>query len=44
MTAVWTPMNAALYKSIHKAMDPTAAAEQAQKRIDKALRKNRKKR
>lgn len=39
MNAVWTPMNAALYKTLHRGMAPKDAAEQAQKRIDKALRK-----
>jgi maltose-binding protein MalE len=37
MNAVWTPMNAALYKTIHQGMDPAAAAREAQERIDRAL-------
>lgn len=37
MAAVWTPMNAALYKTIHQGMDPAEAAAEAQKRIDRAL-------
>lgn len=41
MNAVWTPMNAALYKTIHRGMAPDAAVKQAQERVDKALRKRR---
>jgi arabinogalactan oligomer/maltooligosaccharide transport system permease protein len=37
MNAVWTPLNAALYKVIHKDMAPAAAAEEAQGRIAHAL-------
>jgi maltose-binding protein MalE len=37
MAAVWTPMNAALYKTIHQDMPPKDAAAEAQRRIDKAL-------
>jgi maltose-binding protein MalE len=39
MAAVWTPMNAALYKTLHQDMPPEAAAREAQKRIDEALRR-----
>lgn len=37
MAAVWTPMNAALYKTLHQDMAPEDAAREAQKRIDDAL-------
>lgn len=37
MAAVWTPMNAALYKTLHQGMAPKDAAAEAQKRIDDAL-------
>ncbi|MBI2376862.1 MAG: extracellular solute-binding protein [Deltaproteobacteria bacterium] len=37
MNAAWTPLNAALYKVIHRGMDPAAAEAEAQSRIDKAL-------
>lgn len=37
MAAVWTPMNAALYKTVHQGMAPADAAAEAQKRIDRAL-------
>lgn len=37
MAAVWTPMNAALYKVIHQGMVPKDAAREAQRRIDEAL-------
>lgn len=40
MNAVWTPMNAALYKTIHRGMAPADAAREAQERIEKALRKS----
>jgi maltose-binding protein MalE len=39
MAAVWTPMNAALYKAIHQDMPPEDAAREAQKRIEEALRR-----
>lgn len=37
MAAVWTPMNAALYKTIHQDMPPKDAAAEAQRRIDQSL-------
>lgn len=37
MAAVWTPMNAALYKTIHQGMDPSQALAEAQERISRAL-------
>lgn len=37
MNAVWVPMNAALYKTLHQDMDPHEALEEAQKRIEKGL-------
>jgi len=39
LNAVWTPMNAALYKTIHRGMKPAEATAQAQTRVNKALRK-----
>ena len=41
MAVVWTPMNAALYKTIHQGMAPDAAAKEAQKRIEDALQSKR---
>jgi arabinogalactan oligomer/maltooligosaccharide transport system substrate-binding protein len=38
MNAVWTPMNAALYKAIHKDEPPPAAIKEAQQRIQEALK------
>jgi maltose-binding protein MalE len=37
MAVVWTPMNAALYKTLHQDMPAEAAAKEAQKRIEDAL-------
>ncbi|MBI4819617.1 MAG: extracellular solute-binding protein [Deltaproteobacteria bacterium] len=37
MNAAWTPLNAALYKVLHRGMEPGAAEAEAQERIDKAL-------
>lgn len=37
MNAVWTPMNAALYKAIHKGTPPDEALVEAQARVLKAL-------
>jgi arabinogalactan oligomer / maltooligosaccharide transport system permease protein len=42
MAAVWTPMNAALYKTIHQGMAPEDAAKEAQKRIEDSLTSSRK--
>jgi len=39
MNAVWGPMNAALYNTLHKGAAPKDAAADAQKRIMKALNK-----
>ena len=39
MNAVWGPMNAALYNTIHKGASPKEAAADAQRRITKALGK-----
>lgn len=38
MAGVWTPMNAALYKTIHQGMAPEAAAQEAQVRVERGLR------
>jgi maltose-binding protein MalE len=37
MNAVWGPMNAALYNTLHKNVSPQEAAQDAQRRIEKAL-------
>ncbi|MFO0727453.1 MAG: extracellular solute-binding protein [Myxococcota bacterium] len=37
MNAVWVPMNAALYKTLHQGLSPNEALIEAQKRIDKGL-------
>jgi len=39
MNAVWGPMNAALYNTLHKGMSPKKAVKDAQRRIMKSLEK-----